>query len=125
MYQNTRSLLRFFLVTFLWSWICWTPLVLSSLKIIPVQEKLLSVLTLPVIVLGIFGPLIGALAVLRKEQGKGSSGKYLRSFLDLRLGWKAYIIPIIIFGGSTFIAWFFPELFGEKIEPNLFFGVNF
>ena len=64
--------------------------------------------------LGVFGPLAGALFVMHKEQGKGSSVKYLRSFLDLHLGWKAYIIPIIIFGGSTFIAWFLPELFGEK-----------
>ena len=64
--------------------------------------------------LGVFGPLAGALFALHQEKGKGSSRKYLRSFLDLHLGWKAYIIPIIIFGGSTFIAWFFPELFGEK-----------
>lgn len=33
--------------------------------------------------LGVFGPLVGALSVLHREQGKGSSGKYLRSFLDL------------------------------------------
>ena len=64
--------------------------------------------------LGAFGPLAGALFVLHQEKGKGSSRKYLQSFLDFNLGWKAYIIPIIIFGGSTFIAWFFPELFGEK-----------
>jgi uncharacterized protein len=114
MNNNVRFPFRFFLITFIWSWIIWTPLVLGSLKIIPVSDKLLSILTIPVIMLGVFGPLAGALFVLHQEQGKGSSGKYLRSFLDLHLGWKAYIIPIIIFGGSTFIAWFSPELFGEK-----------
>jgi uncharacterized protein len=114
MNSNIRFPFRFFLITFIWSWVIWTPLVLGSTKIIPVSASLLSILTIPVIMLGVFGPLAGALFVLHKEQGKGSSGKYLRRFLDLHLGWKAYIFPIIIFGGSTFIAWFLPELFGEK-----------
>ena len=112
--NNIRFPVRFFVITFIWSWICWTPLVLGSLKIIPVTDKLLSSLTLPIIMIGVFGPLAGALSVLHREQGKGSSGKYLRRFLDIRLGWKAYFIPVLIFGGSTFIAWFLPELSGGK-----------
>ncbi|MEI6089407.1 MAG: type II CAAX endopeptidase family protein [bacterium] len=123
MNNNIRFPFRFFLITFIWSWICWTPLVLGSLQIIPLSDKLLSILTVPIISLGIFGPLVGALFALHKEHGKGSSKTYLRSFLDLRIGWKAYIIPIFILGGSTFIAWFLPELFGEKrflmLLPNL------
>lgn len=114
MISNIRFPFRFFLITFIWSWLIWAPLVLGSLKIIPVSDKILSALTLPVIMLGVFGPLAGALFSLHQEQGKGSSGKYLRRFLDLQLGCKAYIIPIIIFGGSTFLTWFLPELFGEK-----------
>ncbi|MBK7712336.1 MAG: hypothetical protein IPJ37_16290 [Bacteroidales bacterium] len=114
MISNIRFPFRFFLITFIWSWLIWAPLVLGSLKIIPVSDKILSALTLPVIMLGVFGPLAGALFSLHQEQGKGSSGKYLRRFLDLQLGWKAYIIPIIIFGGSTFLTRFLPELFGEK-----------
>jgi len=69
--------------------------------------------------IGVFGPLVGALIALNKENGKGSSKKYLRSFLDFHLGWKAYLLPIFIFGGSTFIAWFLPELFGEERLPML------
>ncbi len=106
--------IRFFLITFIWSWILWTPLVLGSLNILPVSDNLLSILKFPAIMLGAFGPLAGALAALRKEKGKGSSGKYLRRFLDFNLGWRAYVFPIIIFGGSTFIAWFFPEILGEN-----------
>jgi uncharacterized protein len=119
MNNSVRFPFRFFLITFIWSWVCWTPLVLGSLKIIPVSDKLLSILTIPVIMLGVCGPLAGALFVLHKEKGKGSSKKYLRSFLDFHLGWEAYIIPIVIFGGSTFIAWFSPELFGEERLPML------
>src|SRR5512137_799169 len=111
---NVSFPFRFFLITFIWSWILWTPLVLGSLKIIPIPGSLISILIFPAIVLGAFGPLAGALVVLHHEKGKGSVRKYLQSFLDLNLGWKVYIIPILIFGGSTFIAWFFPELFGEE-----------
>ncbi len=119
MSMNVRFPFRFFLMTFMWSWIIWTPLILASLKIIPVSEKILSILTIPVIMIGVYGPLAGALFALHKENGKGSAKKYLRSFLDFRLGWKAYIFPILIFGGSTFIAWFSPELFGEERLPML------
>jgi len=119
MNKNVRFPVRFFLITFMWSWIIWTPLILASLKIIPVSEKILSILTIPVIMIGVYGPLAGALFALHKENGKGSSKKYLQSFLDFRLGWKAYVIPIVIFGGSTFIAWFSPELSGEERLPML------
>ena len=119
MNKNVRFPFQFFLITFMWSWIIWTPLILASLKIIPVSEKLLSILTIPVIMIGIYGPLAGALFALHKENGKGSSKKYLLSFLDFRLGWKAWVFPILIFGGSTFIAWFSPELFGEERLPML------
>ncbi len=112
--HSARFPFRFFLITFIWSWLLWTPLVLGNLKIIPVSGNFLSIVTWPIIILGTFGPLAGALFVLHQEKGKGSSRKYLRSFLDFNLGWQAYIIPIIIFGGSTFVAWFFPELFAEK-----------
>lgn len=114
MSMNIRFPFHFFLMTFMWSWIIWTPLILASLKIIPVSENILSILTIPVIMIGVYGPLAGALFALHKENGKGSAKKYLRSFLDFRLGWKAYIFPILIFGGSSFIAWYSPELFGEE-----------
>ena len=119
MNKSVRFPFRFFLITFMWSWIIWTPLILFSLKIIPVSDKLLSILIIPVISLGVFGPLVGALFALHKEQGKGSERKFLRSFLDLNLGWRAYIFPVLILFGSTFIAWFSPELFGEKRLPMI------
>jgi hypothetical protein len=114
MNKSVHFPLRFFLITFVWSWIIWTPLVLGSLKIIPFSGNLISILIFPAIVLGAFGPLAGALFALRHEKGKGSARIYLKGFLDFKLGWKVYVIPILIFGGSTFIAWFFPELLGEE-----------
>ena len=119
MNNNVRFPFRFFFITFIWSWIIWTPLILASFGIIPVSDKFLSILTIPVIMIGVYGPLAGALYALRKENGRGSAKKYLRSFLDFGLGWKAYVFSLLIFGGSSFIAWFLPELFGEERLPML------
>ena len=114
MNKNVHFPARFFLVTFIFSWVLWAPLALGSLGIIPFPDKLMSTVRIPVIMLGAFGPLAGALNSIHRENGKGSTRKYLQGFLDLKLGWKAYIFPVIIFGGSTFIAWFLPELCGEN-----------
>ena len=119
MNKNVHFPLRFFLVTFILSWALWTPLVLISLKLIPVSDELLPVIRFTGIMLGAFGPLAGALSGLRRTKGKGSVRKYLHIFLDFNLGWKAYIYPILIFGGSTFIAWISPELSGGNRLPML------
>jgi membrane protease YdiL (CAAX protease family) len=119
MNKNVKFPARFFLVTFLFSWVIWTPLVLGSLGIIPVSGELLSAARVPVVMLGAFGPLAGALYDLRRREGKGSGKKYLHTFLDFRSGWRGYILPILIFGGSTFAAWFLPELWGEERLPML------
>lgn len=110
---------RYFIITFIWSWVLWGALVLVSTGVIPVPDRLLSLVNQPVSMLGAFGPMAGALFALRHGQGKGSGRTYLKSFLDFRLGWKAWVYPIIIFGGSTFVAWFFPEFLGEERLPML------
>jgi membrane protease YdiL (CAAX protease family) len=119
MNRSVKFPYRFFLITFIWSWVLWGTLVLVSIGIIPVSGKLPAVIMQPVAMLGAFGPMAGALFALRHEQGKGSAGRYLKSFLDFRSGWKAWVYPIIIFGGSTFVAWYFPELLGEERLPML------
>ncbi|MRR22142.1 CPBP family intramembrane metalloprotease [bacterium] len=119
MNKNVKFPARFFLVTFLFSWVIWTPLVLGSLGIIPVSEEFLSLVRVPVIMLGAFGPLAGALYDLRRREGKGSAKKFLHTFLDFRSGRRGYILPILIFGGSTFAAWYLPELCGEERLPML------
>ncbi|MDP4189894.1 MAG: type II CAAX endopeptidase family protein, partial [Bacteroidota bacterium] len=112
--KNFRFPFRFFIITFTWSWLIWIPLVLGSLGIIPFPNKLLNALRLPLTIIAAFGPFVGALFTLHREQGKGFPQKYLRTFLDIHFGWKAYIFPLVILGGSTFVAWFLPELFGMK-----------
>lgn len=109
-YKN--SIHKFIFITFLWSWVIWIPLILFSYNIISIPEILLSTIKVPLMMLGAFGPLIGTYIVLIKKYGKSFTKKYFLSFLDLNIGWKAYTYPLFIFGISTFIAWYLPELFG-------------
>lgn len=75
---------RFFIVTFLWSWLIWLPLVLAGFKIIPIGQELLTAITIPVSILASFGPAVGAFVSLRTLQGKGSIGTYLKSFFKFK-----------------------------------------
>jgi membrane protease YdiL (CAAX protease family) len=67
---------------------------------------------MPVTLLAAFGPAIGAVYSLRTLNGKGAVSRYLRGVLDPRFGWKAWLVPILLLGGPTFVAWILPELWG-------------
>ncbi len=124
MKNNNDFPFRFFIISFIWSWLFWIPLSLASLGIIDISPKLLPNIVLPVTIIAAFGPLIGALFALHKD-GPGSIKKYLRSFLNLRLGWKAYVFSFMILGITTWIAWILPEYFGEERLPSLLPSVWF
>lgn len=119
MKDNPRFLYYYFLVTFAWTWMFALPLVLAARGIINIPMNGLSGIALPLLVVSVFGPLMGALFAVRREHGKGAPGKYLRTFLDLRLGWKTYILAILILGGTTAVAWLIPEFFGAERLPML------
>jgi membrane protease YdiL (CAAX protease family) len=104
---------QFFVVAFTWSWLLWLPLVLVGSGILPIGKDLLSALTIPVTILAAFGPAAGAFYCLRTLHGKGAMRQYLRSLADLRLGWQAWLVPVFVLGGSTWLAWVLPELWGE------------
>jgi uncharacterized protein len=111
---------QFFVVTFAWSWLIWLPLVLASAGIIPLNKDPLSALITPVIMVGVFGPAAGAFYCLKTLRGKDALRQYLRGLLDFRLGWRVWLLPIIVLGGSTWIAWRLPELWGEpRVEMLL------
>jgi membrane protease YdiL (CAAX protease family) len=120
MEKKARFPYAFFAVTFLWSWILWLPMVLAGAGIIPVGKELLSAISLPITVVAAFGPAAGAFYCLKKFHGKGAVRQYLRGLLDFRLGWQAWLIPILVLGASTWFAWILPELWGEpRVEMLL------
>lgn len=80
---------QFFVVTFIWSWLIWLPLVLAGAGILPLGKDLLSALSMPVSILAAFGPAAGAFYCLRTLHDKGAVRQYLRGLVDFRFGWQA------------------------------------
>lgn len=116
-----RTLLtRYFLVTFFWSWIIWISTALLCKAGVIGDQPADKVIKTVVLVLGAFGPLVGALVAVRSEKNKGGVGLYLKRFLSFNIGYKAFIFPLLILCGTTLLAWFLPSLFGyEKISMLL------
>ena len=104
---------RFLVVAFVWSWMIWLPLVLATAGILPLEKDLVSALGLPVSILAAFGPAVATFICLNTLHGKGAIRQYLCGLLNFRLGWRAWFIPILVLGVSTWIAWILPELWGE------------
>ena len=100
---------RFFVFTFIWAWIIWLPLVLGSRGFIPLGKEFVAQWWLPVTLLAGFGPALAALYSLRTLNGKGAVRRHLRGILDFRLGWKAWIIPIIVLGACSYAVYMLPE----------------
>jgi hypothetical protein len=115
---------RFFVVTFLWSWTIWLPLTLAGFHVIPLRNEFLAKASMPVLILAAFGPAVGAFYSLKTLDGTAALRRYLRGLRDLRLGWKVWIVPIVVLGGSTCAAWILPELWGTprvsiRLSPRL------
>lgn len=112
-----------FVVTFTWSWLIWLPLVLAGAGILPLSRDLVIALSTPATILAAFGPAVGALYCLRTRHRPEALQAYLRGLKDFRFGWRAWLIPIVVFGASTWLAWILPELWGaprlEMLLPSV------
>lgn len=107
--------LRFFAVTFAWSWLIWLFLILSG------AAK--PSITIPASMLAAFGPAAGAYVSLRTLNGKGAVKTYQKSFLSLAFGWKVWAVIFLLLCSITAAAWYIPELFGQPRLPMLLPGI--
>jgi uncharacterized protein len=118
--SNSKTIpVRFFVITFLWSWLLWLPFVLGGVGIWEWNESLRSSLSMPAILLGAFGPGIGALYSIRTLQGKSAVKPFLKSFLSIKFGWKVWLIIFGALGIANFLAWYLPGFFGYERLPML------
>ncbi|MDR0300887.1 MAG: hypothetical protein LBI04_01075 [Treponema sp.] len=75
---------RFFVVTFLWSWGVLIPcVILVKTGIMPEVSPLYSIMQIPIAFMAIIGPAIGAFVSLHSIEGKGSVKNHLKKFLSL------------------------------------------
>ncbi len=117
--MNVRLPLRFFVVTFAWSWVVWAPLVLAGLGVVHLEEDLRALLTFPALAVGAFGPAVGACFAVWTLEGRAALTAFLRRFLSLRFGWQAWLAMFAVLGAVNVVAWYLPELFGVDRPPML------
>jgi len=117
--MNGHIPLRFFLFTFLWSWIIWSPLVLAGLGVLALDEALRSAITMPAVVLGAFGPAVGACLSVWTLGGKPALVNFLRRFASWRFGWTTWVSIFTVLGSINIAAWYIPELLGHDRLPML------
>jgi hypothetical protein len=106
--------IRFFVITFLWTWLFWGVAIF-------IEQGNSQSSTVPLMFLiGVFGPVVGALLSVCTIEGKGAIGKFLKSFLSLNFGWKVWLSIFLVLGSTSILAWFLPELFGADRLPYNF-----
>ncbi|PKQ20103.1 MAG: CPBP family intramembrane metalloprotease [Actinobacteria bacterium HGW-Actinobacteria-6] len=111
--MSERFPLRFFGVTFLWSWLIWSPLVLVGLGVLQMDEGTWSIIATPIAYLGAFGPAVGACYSVWTLKGRKVLIDFLKSFLSLRFGWKVWAAIFGVLSAVNVVAWYTPELFGQ------------
>jgi membrane protease YdiL (CAAX protease family) len=111
---------RFFVFTFCWSWIFWGIAILlgqgNSQNITFPSTEIIFVL----MIIGVFGPAIGAIISIYTIEGKSSIKIFFKQFLSLNFGWKTWTSIFLIIGCAHFVVWIIPEVFGEdRIQTHL------
>ena len=96
---------RFFIITFLWTWIFWIPWVIIGHGH-------------PIMSLGAFGPVMGALVSLRTINGKGSIKSFFKLFLSLNFGLKVWLTIFSIIFISIAMAYILPDIIGRNEIPS-------
>ena len=112
---------RFFITTFMCSWLFLIPCIILIRTGIIVQGSSLY-LALQVIA-GFFvvlGPAVGAFTSICSIEGKGAIKIFIRKFLSLNFGWKIWLAIFFVPAFFSFFAWIIPEFFGEaRLSSNL------
>jgi CAAX protease family protein len=108
------STLRFFLLTFILSWLIWIPLTLSHFNIGPfkISEDLSSIIRL----LGVLMPMVSALLLTAIYGGRPAVRNLFTRLKIWRVGWKWWIAVVFVFPALLILA---------GVTYNLFNGQPF
>jgi uncharacterized protein len=100
--MNEKIPLRFFVITFLWSWLIWMPFVLMGIGVLSINDNIM----MPVRILGAFGPAVGAIYSIMTLKGRRENKIFLTSFLSLKFSWKMWVAIFLIIGLTNIVAWY-------------------
>jgi membrane protease YdiL (CAAX protease family) len=88
--------LRFFIITFLWTWVIFIPSVLIGLGFFSAYKEIMTKLTDPILVLACFGPSVGAIITIYTLYGKKRLLEFFKSFISLKFGRKVWVLIFLI-----------------------------
>jgi membrane protease YdiL (CAAX protease family) len=108
---------RFFLLTFVLSWLIWIPLTLSHFDIGPVKisEGLSSIIRL----LGVIMPMVSALVLSAIHGGRPEIMRLLSRLKIWRVGWKWWTAVIFVYPALLVIAGVLYNLFSNQPPISL------
>ncbi len=118
-HQSSPSVtpLRFFLLTFILSWLIWIPLTLSHFNIGPfkISEDLSSIIRL----LGVIMPMVSALLLTAMYGGRPAIRSLLSRLKIWRVGWKWWIAVVLVFPALLIFAGILYNLFSDQPPISL------
>lgn len=88
-----RSLLRFFLLTYALTWVCFISVVKMSHAPRPTAPAT-AILSGSLLLLGTFAPALVALAVTARDEGRRGVRVLLRRMIQWQVGWRWYLFAV-------------------------------
>lgn len=88
-----RSLLRFFLLTYALTWVCFISVVKMSHAPRPTAPAT-AILSGSLLLLGTFAPALMALAVTARDEGRRGVRVLLRRMIQWQVGWRWYLFAV-------------------------------
>ena len=87
--RNLRSMGLYLAVAFVMAWALWFAAWL-------ITQHRLALPIFPVLVLGSFGPFVGAAVVTLREGGVRRMARFFGRILDLRMGWSVFLVSFFL-----------------------------
>jgi membrane protease YdiL (CAAX protease family) len=115
--MKAKTLKRYFIITFLWSWILWLPFVLPSFGVYDMTETLEGLL-MPVVMLAAFGPLFSAMILTYQANGKTGLKQFFQKCLDVKIKPIYYVMAVVLGLVITAVAHYFTNIVGIDTLPN-------
>jgi membrane protease YdiL (CAAX protease family) len=114
---SSVSSIRFFLLTFLLSWLIWIPLLLSHYSIGPlkISENLSSIIRL----FGVLMPMVSALILTTIQGGRAAMLHLLSRFKIWRVSWKWWAAILFVYPSVLIAAGILYNLFNPQTAVQL------